>query len=150
MFDWGDIADDISEAVGKASKAVEQRTYGGSSIGESALSATGAGGYFRFPDVASARKIVNAYEDRLRSIRDRQTRIDKASRALHEHISDDPETKVYREDALRSLASLETLNTSMFTYAENYIKKIERAIKAMNDIDDDTADSLGENGRDWA
>lgn len=143
MFDWGDIADDIAKAVGKVSKTVEQRTYGGSSIGESALSATGAGGHFRFPDVASAKAVVQDYEERLKSIDMRQERIDNARLALMEKIADDPETKGYREEALRSLASLEALNTSMFTYAENYINKIDRAIKAMKDIDDDTADALG-------
>lgn len=148
MFDWGDIADDIAKAVGTVSKTVEQRTYGGSSIGESALSSTGAGGHFRFPDVAAARKIINDYEDRLRSIDKRKERIDHARAALGLDISQDPETDGFVKDARQSLDSLERLNFSMREYASNYIKKIETAIKAMKDIDDNSADAFRGKGRD--
>lgn len=147
MFDWGDIVDDINDAVRKASKSAGQRTYGGTSLGESALSSTGASGHFSFPDVGAARKIINDYEDRLDSIKKRQKRIYAAREALSQQISEDPETGGYVQDAHRSLDSLERLNTSMKTYAANYIEKIERAIEAMKDIDDDTADGYRK-GRD--
>ncbi|MGH3467542.1 MAG: hypothetical protein ACRDQF_07410 [Thermocrispum sp.] len=150
MFDWGDIADGMTDAVQRATASFDKKTYGGTSLGESALSTTGSGGHFRFPDAAAAEACVSDYEDSLRSFNKRKTRIERARGNLDREICGDPETYAFVGDAKRSLDSLEQLNESMITYTKNYIKKIERAIKAMNDIDTDTADGLGGKGKDLA
>ncbi|MGH3431481.1 MAG: hypothetical protein ACRDQB_01450 [Thermocrispum sp.] len=150
MSNWDEIFEGVVGAVEKAAKSVEQKTYGGTTLGESALSATGAGGHFRFPDVATAKDIIADYEDRLDSFEKRAERIENARGALDGHICQDPETFGFVGDAKGSLDSLQQLNESMIKYTEGYITKLERAIKAMNDIDADTADGLDGKGQDPA
>lgn len=119
LGDWDDILESLE---------VHKKTYGGSSIGGSAaLTASGKG--FRFPDEASANKIIASFEERAKSMTKRRDLIFDARQSLSERFSDDDVSDGYREKALNSLAALEELNSSALKYAENYVRKIE-AVKA--------------------
>lgn len=142
------VLDAVNSVVEDLQKTMPRKTYGGTSLGESALSASGAGGRFVFPDVGAARKIRTRFEDRLDSIRARQKLIRKAEFALQERFAEDPESIGYRDGALNSLLRLDELNESMFKYTENYIEKINKAISAMRAIDDDSARALGGSAKD--
>lgn len=145
-MDWDaftEVMDEVARDVGDAAaKAGPRKTYGGTSIGESAASATGASGRFVFPDVESARGFINDFEDRLRSIKKRAKRIEFARDLLTSQICDDPRTPQYVERAQQSLQALDELNESMGKYSENYVTKLKTAIKAMEDIDERTAHGL--------
>lgn len=145
-MDWDaftEVMDEVArEVADAAAKAGPRKTYGGSSIGESAASATGASGRFVFPDVESARGFINDFEDRLESMKKRAKRIERARELLMGQICDDPRTPQYVERARTSLDALDELNESMRKYSANYVLKLNKAIKAMEDIDEQTAHGL--------
>lgn len=135
--------DDIADSFKKMS--APPKTYGGTSLGESAASVAGTGRGFRFPDIATANKLKGSFEDRRDNIRKRQKRIERAQQALGQQFADDPESMGYSDQALQSLDSLDRLNQSMYTYADNYVKKFEKAIDAYKKQDDEA--SVGFDGR---
>lgn len=147
MAYWDAAIDAVTKAVEDAAWSVERRKYGGTSLGESASSATGASGHFRFPDADAARQIRDRFHDRLKNMEKREEAIRQAQRSLRERFAEDPESESYRSDALNSLDRLDELNESMKKYTENYINKINRAISGMRAIDDDTADGLDKGAR---
>lgn len=147
MAEWTSVLDAVNSVIEDLQKKAPRKTYGGTSLGESALGASGAGGHFRFPDVATAKKIIAKFEERMDSINKRQQLIEKAQRALESRFAEDPESVSYRDVAMNSLQRLYELNESMFTYTDNYIKKINKAIEAMHQLDDESARSLGGSAR---
>lgn len=132
--------DDIADSFKKM--ATPPKTYGGTSLGDSAASLAGTGGGYRFPDLATARKIKAGFEDRRDNIRKRERRIQSARDALGEQFAQDPESMGYSDQAVQSLDSLLKLNRSMFTYTDNYIKKFERAIEAYEKQDNEASSSF--------
>lgn len=132
--------DDIADSFKKMS--APPKTYGGTSLGESAASLAGTGGGYRFPDLATARKIKAGFEDRRDNIQRRERRIISAQEALAGQFASDPESMGYSDQAVQSLTSLLQLNRSMYTYADNYVKKFERAIEAYEKQDGEASISF--------
>lgn len=132
--------DDIADSFKKMS--APPKTYGGTSLGDSAASLAGTGGGYRFPDLATARKIKAGFEDRRDNIRKREERILSARDALGMQFAQDPESMDYCNQAVQSLDSLHKLNRSMFTYTDNYVKKFERAIEVYEKQENETSSSL--------
>lgn len=137
------VADAVADAVDEAGWNAARKKYGGSSFVDRVSSASGASGHFRFPDEATAKKIVSNFEDRAENIEKRRKLIDKALLSLRKKFAEDPASLGYSEDAVQSLARLRELNNSMHTYATNYAEKINRAIKAMHDRDEESAHGFG-------
>jgi hypothetical protein len=142
-----DLFDGLREAIGDIADSFEKmktgtKTYGGTSLGDSAASLAGTGGRFRFPDVATAKKIKANFEDRRDNIDRRKRRIEAARDALGQQFAADPESLGYSEQAIQSLNSLHTLNQSMFKYSDNYVKKLEKAIAAYERNEDETSSSF--------
>jgi hypothetical protein len=142
-----DLFDGLREAIGDIADSFEQmktstKTYGGTSIGDSAASAAGVGGRFRFPDVATAKKIRGSFADRRDNIKKRRTRIERAQEALAQQFAADPESLGYSDQAIQSLTSLYRLNESMYKYSDNYIKKLDKAIEAYERNEDETSRSF--------
>uniref|UniRef100_UPI0005BC8FA9 hypothetical protein n=1 Tax=Thermocrispum municipale TaxID=37926 RepID=UPI0005BC8FA9 len=125
--DWADILQSLEE---------QRKKYGGTSIGDSfSLVVTGKG--FRFPDEATARAIAQRFEDRAKSMKQRELLIRKAIDALSGKFSDDDYSKVYVRDAIYSLNALKELNMSASEYAQRYSQKISSAmdLKMADDTD---------------
>lgn len=140
---WDGLVESI---IGDAAAAFEKtKTYGGTSIGDSLGSSIeaergGKGGYFAV-DLQTADKIKQQFENRRRSIEERNEAIMAAEEALGRQFANDPESMGYNNQALRSIKSLRRLNKSMETYTSNYIAKIERAIETYRKDDDAAADT---------
>jgi len=116
---WAEILDYLD---------LERKKYGGSTLLDKVyLHATGKG--FRFPDDATAQKMVDTFKEREKSIRARAYLIDTLESCINQTFSYDETSESYRKTALTSVATLRQLNDSALRYTQNYIEKIEAARK---------------------
>jgi len=111
--------------IGEAGEAVKA-VWGDALSAPGPVYGGGSGGQFRM-DPGELQKVIGMWEDELKKIVEDGVAINELTNILKLAPGGDPASGSYASTVTQSIASLQTQNDSMRTYAQDYIKKLKDA-----------------------